>query len=83
MRELKIKFARALGISNHELSDSQATRIAARIRQLSYSDRTATRIKSIVTDITGISSFSISESSIDPSDINDIIDQIDDALGTS
>lgn len=76
---LKQRFQKALGIVDHELTDDELIQIYLQIRKTKPSERTEANLQSIVTSITGIDSFLLTEA-LDNSDIDDMIDQIEDAL---
>lgn len=79
LEQIKRRFEKAVGIVDYSLSDNEIIQIYQRLKDVHPSERTEARLQRIVTSVTGIDSFLITEA-LDNSDINDIIDQIEDAL---
>lgn len=79
LQQIKRRFELALGIVNYNLSDQEIIEIHRQIKEINPPNRSEAVLRKIVTKVTGIDSFHITEA-LDNSDINDIIDQIEDAL---
>jgi len=79
LEQLKRKFEEAFEIVDKKLSDEEIIRIYVRIKKIHSSNRTEAQIQEVITSVTGIDSFLLTEA-LDNSDINDIIDQIEDAI---
>lgn len=79
LEQIKRRFKKAVGIVDYNLSDNEIIQIYQRLKEIHPSELSEAALQRIVTSVTGIDSFLITEA-LDNSDINDIIDQIEDAL---
>ncbi len=79
LEQIKRRFEKAVGIVDYNLSDNEIVQIYQRLKEVHPSERTEATLQRIITSVTGIDSFLITEA-LDNSDINDIINQIEDAL---
>jgi 23S rRNA U2552 (ribose-2'-O)-methylase RlmE/FtsJ len=76
---LKKKLQEELGIAGYNLSNSELIQLVQKIKSTPRESRTNAKIQEIVKSVTDIDIFIIKES-FDNSDLDNIIDQIEDAL---
>lgn len=76
---LKKRLQEKLGITNYNLSNSELIQLIQEIKSTPRESRTRAKIQEIVKSVTDIDIFIIKES-FDNSDLDNIIDQIEDAL---
>lgn len=79
LEQIKRRFEKAVGIVDFNLSDNDIIQIYQRLKEVHPSELSEGTLQRIVTSVTGLDSFLITEA-LDNSDINDIINQIEDAL---
>lgn len=79
LQQLKSELTKLLGIIGYELSDSELKELVRLLKSIPRSERTKYRIQQVVKSVTGAEQFIIKES-FDNSDIDNIIDQIEDVL---
>jgi hypothetical protein len=79
LEELKAQLQTTLGIVDHHLSDDELRKVVKKIKSINPEERSEANLQKVITSITGVNRFLIKEG-FDNSDIDNIIDQIEDLL---